>query len=67
MDLRGFDGIYGEADTWLSDADIAVAEKIARGCLHQATRPEDDSIFDLDDFRARRTNSRKQLWQTLPR
>lgn len=58
MDQVGFDGIYGEADTWLSDADIVIADDIAKRCLNEAVLNESANISDLDEHRSRR----KQSW-----
>ena len=52
MGGMAFDGIYGEADTWLPAEEVAFAQEVT---AHIGGRPPDiDGLRDLDEYRFRR-------------
>lgn len=48
-----FDGIYGEADTWLSADEVRRAELEAIAEILKHPKPNENGIADLDDQRRR--------------
>lgn len=54
METIGFDGIYGEGETWLPPEVIAVAVAEADAALHRENQPRPAfDVPDIDDFRLR--------------
>lgn len=53
MDQREFDGIYGEADTWLSEGElVTIDDELSQSNTNRPSTA--DPLPDLDTRRARR-------------